>query len=189
MAVTSINSQEGLLNFRGFHGSKSSSLLQLSKWLHSFSCLLKCFSTFSIYQIDNIPCWNPKYVIHVGRAFRDTSLSNVWQLVASLRKKFGQPRPRPAVAAVRGQSPDFSKSFPNYSQLSTPRPGTLVANFFTVEFHLRNLLKSIIHWLSLLEEWSYCRQVREITNLSCWRGKRFFFRLCRWRLLVGCDDL
>ena len=87
MAVTPINSQEGLLNFRGFHGSKSSSLLQLNKRLHFFSCVLKCFSTFSIYQIDNIPCWNPKYVIHVGQAFRDTSLSNVWQLVASLRKK------------------------------------------------------------------------------------------------------
>ena len=78
-------------------------------------------------------------MLHVGRAFRDTSLSNVWQLVASLRKKFGQPRPG---AALGGQSPDFSSIFPklffflhrpNYSQLSTPRPGfssTLVAKLF-----------------------------------------------------------
>ena len=73
------------------------------------------FEYISNWQCSN-PCWNVKYMIHMGKAFRDTSLSKVWQLAASLRKKFGPPRPR---STVGGQSPDFSQTInsqtmPNY---------------------------------------------------------------------------
>ena len=118
-------------------------------------------------------------MIHMGEAFRDTSLSNVWQLVASLRKNFGQPRPR---STVGGQSPDFSQTInsptiPNYqhrvpASVAHWRQNLVEFQPFFLIWEVNIFLLAI--YFCCLKNHHRLHQVQEIDD-SLFAGQKVFF--------------
>ena len=147
-------------------------------------------------------------MLHVGRAFRDTSLSNVWQLVASLRKKVWATTTRSSIGGsitrlFLNLSQTIFFHWPNYAQLSTPRPGfssTLVAKLFhhgIVNFNkvladfgnILNVNNIDYFWLKNYHIVIRPEIFQEHDNFVSYSSKIIFSRWCRWRLPVGWYDL